>query len=159
MKTFRDVNGCVVHYTYERQPFAAEPDHALIILHCPAGWVLTRHKVRGLEFPGGKREAGETIEDTARREAFEETGAVPDKIHYIGQYKVISPDEEFVKDVYFANTGIPEETAHYHETDGPAILPVLPDDFSSSTFSFIMKDQVMTLSLERIKDLALIEND
>ena len=31
-------------------------------------WLLTRHKERGWEFPGGKREPGETLEVAAFRE-------------------------------------------------------------------------------------------
>ncbi|WP_454054413.1 NUDIX hydrolase [Clostridium sp. Marseille-Q7071] len=39
-------------------------------------WVYVRHKGRKpLEIPGGHREIGETINNTAKRELFEETGA------------------------------------------------------------------------------------
>ena len=40
-------------------------------------WIFCRHKGRTTyECPGGHREDGETIEETARRELYEETGAL-----------------------------------------------------------------------------------
>ena len=48
-----------------------------VIMSCYKGqWVFCKHKQRDTwEIPGGRREAGEKIIDTARRELFEETGA------------------------------------------------------------------------------------
>ncbi|WP_438447309.1 NUDIX hydrolase [Gorillibacterium sp. sgz5001074] len=41
------------------------------------GWIWVRHKERVTwEMPGGRREPGEAILETARRELYEETGAV-----------------------------------------------------------------------------------
>ena len=51
-------------------------------------WVLTRNRKRGLEFPGGKREQGETIEEAAVREVYEETGGIVCGLKFLGQYKV-----------------------------------------------------------------------
>lgn len=51
-------------------------DFAVIIAKKDGKWLLCRHKERTTwEFPGGHREKGERIEDAARRELFEETGA------------------------------------------------------------------------------------
>jgi len=39
-------------------------------------WLYVRNKTRSTwEFPGGRKEVGERINNTARRELFEETGA------------------------------------------------------------------------------------
>ena len=52
-------------------------------------WVFCRHKDRSTwEIPGGHRESGETIAETAERELREETGAVKAALQYIGVYGV-----------------------------------------------------------------------
>ena len=43
--------------------------------------------------PGGHREPGETIEETARRELYEETGAIRYTIEPIGIYSMTSPHD------------------------------------------------------------------
>lgn len=50
---------------------------AVIIARSAGQWVFCKHKERDtFEFPGGHREAGESILSAARRELEEETGAV-----------------------------------------------------------------------------------
>lgn len=53
--------------------------------------------------PGGHREEGEDIFDTAERELYEETGALGFKLKDMGIYSVINKGKETFGRLYFAN--------------------------------------------------------
>lgn len=81
---------------------------AVIIAKTEGKWVFCKHRERDTyEIPGGHREAGEDISDTARRELWEETGAADFEITPICVYSVTSEDnfggEETFGMLYFAD--------------------------------------------------------
>ncbi|PFA64025.1 nucleoside triphosphatase YtkD [Bacillus sp. AFS015802] len=156
MEQFIDENGKQVEMSFDKGRFQQESYHLLVICRHEGKWLLTRHKKRGLEFPGGKREPGETLEEAAIRETFEETGGVIMDPVFIGEYKV-HDHTPFVKTIFFAETEELIQKEDYLETDGSVLWS---GDFSEvhddPSFSFIMKDLVVELAMNRLTHLGLM---
>src|SRR4051812_41862261 len=119
MKQFFDSNGGRVELSFTRKAFQEEAKHVLVIFQHAGDWLLTNHKQRGLEFPGGKMESGETLEEAARREVYEETGATLSNLTYIAEYQVSGQKGSFVKAVFWGTVNRVEEPSSYYETHGP----------------------------------------
>ncbi|MFJ5625550.1 RNA deprotection pyrophosphohydrolase [Peribacillus loiseleuriae] len=152
MKTFFDNNGHQVDFSSKDE--FGDAWHVLVLTCWNGRWVVTRHKARGLEFPGGKREKGETIEEAAVREVYEETGGKVDKLLYLGQYRVHAVSGPFIKSIYFAELTELVRKDDYLETEGPVLLDKLPDHLKTdSRYSFIMRDEVIPLSIERLRQI------
>jgi len=76
---------------------------AVIVAMYNDKWVLCKHKDRSTyEWPGGYRENGEDIIQTAQRELYEETGAIDFEIHKISVYSVTDDINEKFGMLYFA---------------------------------------------------------
>jgi len=107
---------------------------AVIITKYQGKWVFCKHKNREtLEVPGGHREPGESIEETARRELYEETGALQYTIEPIGVYSVTSPEhfegaETFGK-LFYAEVEEFEEELH-SEIEKIVIMDELPENWT-----------------------------
>ena len=90
---------------------------AVIIAKTDGKWVFCKHRERDTyEIPGGHREPGEPILDTAKRELYEETGAVKYNLKPICVYSVTSPDnfdgEETFGMLYLAEIAAFESELH-----------------------------------------------
>ncbi|SNT07121.1 8-oxo-dGTP diphosphatase [Bacillus sp. OK838] len=147
MKRFFDTNGYKVEFS--ENPVFGESWHVFVVSRYKGRWVLTKHRERGLEFPGGKREAGESIEETAIREVYEETGGLVGQLQFLGQYKVHDPVKPIVKSIFYANLREVKKKEDYLETDGPIFLEALPAVLGEE-FSFIMKDEIVPLSISKL---------
>lgn len=86
---------------------------AVIVSKSNGKWVFCKHKDRNTyECPGGHRESGENIDDTAKRELYEETGATKYYIKPVCVYSVTSNDVETFGMLYFAEIMSFEEELH-----------------------------------------------
>lgn len=106
---------------------------AVIVSKYNGKWVFCKHKQRETsEVPGGHREIGEKIGETAKRELYEETGAVDFTIKPICVYSVISDDidaKETFGMLYFADIKAFESELH-SEIEKIYLLDDLPSEWT-----------------------------
>ena len=154
METFNDEKGGNVKLSFLNDSFSKQADHVLVICRFFDQWLLTRHKERGWEFPGGKREPGETLEVAAFREVEEETGAKLKNLQFIGEYEVTYESNSFVKAIFSGEVETLTKKENYLETNGPILIggDLLSLRFQDH-YSFIMKDRVVEIALDKIMDL------
>lgn len=78
-------------------------EFAVVYARYKDNWIFVRNKSRETwEMPGGHKEKDETIEDTAKRELYEETGATKSIIEPIGIYSVTSDQHTTYGQLFYA---------------------------------------------------------
>lgn len=77
--------------------------YAVIVSRCAGKWVFCKHRDRSTcECPGGHWEEGEDITETARRELYEETGALDFDLFPVCVYSVTDGEGETFGMLYLA---------------------------------------------------------
>lgn len=107
---------------------------AVIAAKTNGKWVFCKHKNRStLEMPGGHREEGEDILATAKRELYEETGAIRFEIRPVCVYSVTAPNNfdgnETFGMLYYADISEFENELHC-EIEKIVITDNLPTDWT-----------------------------
>ncbi len=90
--------------------------YAVIAARYQNKWVFCKHRDRNTyEIPGGHREPNERIDDTAKRELYEETGAIKFTIRRISAYSVesINDGKKDFGILYFADILAFDNELHY----------------------------------------------
>lgn len=107
---------------------------AVIISKSQNKFVFCKHKDRDTwEIPGGHREAGENIMDTAKRKLYEETGVLEFHIIPVCVYSVTAPDNfngcETFGMLFFADINRFETELH-SEIEKIALMDELPEKWT-----------------------------
>ncbi|WP_053032431.1 RNA deprotection pyrophosphohydrolase [Staphylococcus haemolyticus] len=150
---FLDKDNRRVTMSYKTNNDCPDGNHVLAIPLYKNQLLFTQHKMRGIEFPGGKVEEGEQSIQAIKRELFEETGGIPETIDYIAQYQVHTFDNSiFKKDVYIVKVKSFKEKSDYLETRGPLLF----DNINSIPLdkqSYLIQDNAILKCVERMIEL------
>jgi 8-oxo-dGTP diphosphatase len=119
--------------------------HVVILALYQNQFLFTKHKERGIEWPGGKIEDKETPLQAAIRELSEETGGQASSMWFVGQYKVFQENDNnafFVKNIYIAHVDSIASCHSGEDTYGPILLPYSINPTAEKGFSPLVTDDV-----------------
>ncbi|WP_367306551.1 NUDIX domain-containing protein [Alicyclobacillus acidocaldarius] len=133
------------HLTFDLALRDPAPHSVLVFARLFDGCMWVRHHARGWELPGGKVEPGETPDAAARREAFEEAGALLENLAWLAQYTIVLRDgREASKWVYLADVHDVKARPATSETTAVQLVPWNRgmEDFPEVDRSPIVQDEV-----------------
>ena len=155
---FVDKDGRRVDLDYRSACDVADGDHVLALAIYKEQWLFTKHALRGIEFPGGKKEAGERSYDALCRELYEETGGTIQQAYYIAQYEVhTGMNQSFKKDVYVVIVDAIHKRDDYLETLGPISFKRIAD-IPQEEQSYLLQDTTIVQCLERVYELGFYKS-
>lgn len=149
MFNFIDENGFNVELRFDQGPFKIEPRHVLVLVRYKDKWLCTINKKRGVEFPGGKVEPGETLVQAAIRETYEETAVHIADLKWFAYY-VVYDQVPFCKAVFTGKVERIDPFIEEHETLGMTWLST-EELINHPKLSFFMKDEGMKKMLQEVK--------
>lgn len=126
---------------------------AVIVSKYENKWVWCKHKDRDTyEIPGGHRESGENILDTARRELYEETGAIDFDITPVCYYSVSDGSNESFGLLCYAEILTLENEIH-SEIERIELFDGIPEKLTYPQIQpFLAKHIVGIISKKQIKN-------
>lgn len=107
-------------------------------------WLMCRHRERDTwELPGGRREPGEDIYDTARRKLWEETGATEFQLEPVAAYGVFQEGEPpFFGALFFAEVGEQGPRPDGSEVEETRLMEDMPEGMTDPALQPDMLEQV-----------------
>jgi len=109
-------------------------------------WIWVKHKKRTTwEIPGGRREQGEEILNTAKRELFEETGATNFEVTEICEYSVTNNAQTRYGRLYYANVKELKQTLEF-EIEKIQFFSELPQDLTYPEIQPLLLEKVIAIT-------------
>ena len=126
---------------------------AVILTRTDGHWVFCKHRERStLEIPGGHREPGEGILAAAKRELYEETGALDFSIEPVCVYSVTAPrhfdGQEVFGMLYYAEVKTFEQELH-SEIEKICIRDELPDAWTYPDIQPLLMREIIRRRAEK----------
>ena len=124
---------------------------AVICSEFESKWVWVKHKTRSTwEIPGGRREEGEDILATAKRELFEETGATSFELAAVCEYSVTRDNDTKFGRLYYAKVKELNPVLEF-EIEKIQFCNELPQDLTYPEIQPYLFEKVISWKLENTK--------